>query len=108
MRQGLGDGAYRLQVRAHSLSDLDNEDMTIEIPDDLANRIAPIAAAQRKSVEQLAIEGLRAIENRASSPASILRAIRALPRVSDEAVRDLEESIEAGRLRVIDRGEFDQ
>ena len=42
--------------------------MTIQIPDDLARGLEGIAAAQQKSVEQVALESLRSLFDRATSP----------------------------------------
>ena len=81
--------------------------MTIQIPDDLARNLQGIAAAQQKSVEQLALEGLRSLFDRASSPEAVLRTIRELPHPSAAAVDDLDAAIVAARLPVSDRGAFD-
>jgi len=81
--------------------------MTIQIPDDLARGLEGIATAQRKSVEQVAVESLRQLFERRSSPAAILRSIRQLPHPSVAAVDDLEAAILAGRLPVDDQGAFD-
>ena len=81
--------------------------MTIHIPDDLARGLAGIAAAQHKSVEQVALEGLRSLFDSASSPEVVLRAVRELRHPSAAAVDDLEASIAAARLPVHGRGAFD-
>jgi hypothetical protein len=70
--------------------------MTIQIPDDLARRLEGIAASQKKSVEQLALERLRSLFDDASSPGAVLRAVRALPHPSSSAVDDLDAAIAAG------------
>lgn len=80
--------------------------MTIQIPDDLARGLEGIATAQRKTVEQLALESLRLLFDR-RSPAVILRTIRELPHPSAEAVDDLEAAIMAARLPVAEQGAFD-
>lgn len=82
--------------------------MTIQIPDDLARRLEGIAAAQRKSVEQVALESLRSLFDNADAPEVLLRAIRGLPHPSAAAVDDLEAAIAAARLPVSDQGAFDQ
>ncbi len=82
--------------------------MTIQIPDDLARSLEGIAAAQKKSVEQVALEGLRSLFDGASSPAAVLRAVRELPHPSAEAVDDLEAAIVSARLPVRDQGAFDR
>ena len=81
--------------------------MTIQIPDDLARGLEGIATAQRKSVEQVAVESLRQLFERQSSPVAILRSIRQLPHPGVAAVDDLEAAILAGRLPVDDQGAFD-
>ena len=82
--------------------------MTIDIPDDLARDLEGIAAAQQKSVEEVALERLRSLTDSASSPQSVLRAIRRLPHPSSLAVDDLEAAIAAARLPVRDDGPFDR
>ena len=81
--------------------------MTIRIPDDLARGLEGIAASQKKSVEQLALERLRSLFDDASSPAAVLRALRELPHPSCSAVDDLDAAIAAARLPVRDKGAFD-
>lgn len=83
------------------------ETMTIRIPDDLACGLEGIAAAQHKSAEQVALESLRALFERASSPEAALRAVRDLPHPSAEAVDDLDAAIAAARLPIRDRGAFE-
>jgi len=81
--------------------------MTIQIPDDLARGLEGIAAAQQKSVDQVAVESLLSLFERASSPEAVLRAVRQLTHPSAAAVDDLEAAIAAARLPVRDRGAFD-
>lgn len=82
--------------------------MTIQIPDDLALGLEGIAAAQKKSVEQLAVERLRSLLDRPASPQDVLQTIQALPHPSSAAVDDLEAAIAASRLPVRDEGVFDK
>jgi hypothetical protein len=81
--------------------------MTIQIPDDLARSLQGIAAAQQKSVEQLALESLRSLSDKANSPEAVLRAIRELPHPSAAAVDELDAAIAAARLPVRERSAFD-
>jgi predicted transcriptional regulator len=81
--------------------------MTIQIPDDLAHGLEGIAAAQRKSVEQVAVESLRSLVNRTGSPEVVLRTLRELTPLSAADVDDIEAAIAAGRLPVRDEGAFD-
>ena len=81
--------------------------MTIHIPDDLARGLEGIAAAQQKSVEQVALDSLRSLFDRATSPQVVLRTVRALPHPSAAAVDDLEAAIDTARLPVRDGGAFD-
>ena len=82
--------------------------MTIQIPDDLARGLEGIAAAQKKSGEQVALERLRSLLDDATSPHAVLRALRELPHPSSAAVDDLDAAIAASRLPVRDRGAFDR
>jgi predicted transcriptional regulator len=81
--------------------------MTIQIPDDLARGLEGIAAAQHKSVEQVALESLRSLFDKTISPEAILRAVRELPHPSAAAVDELDAAIAAARLPVRDRVAFD-
>lgn len=81
--------------------------MTIQIPEDLARSLEGIAAAQQKTVEQVALEGLRSVFDAAGSPASVLRAIRELSHPSAAAVDDLDAAIAAARLPVREQGALD-
>ena len=82
--------------------------LIIEVPDDLARSLEGIAAAQKKSVEQLAVERLRALLDDPASPQALLQTIRALPHPSRSAVDDLDAVIAQSRLPVWDRGVFDK
>jgi hypothetical protein len=82
--------------------------MTIQIPDDLARGLEGVAAAQKKTLEQLAVERLRTLLVKPVSPEAVLRAIRVLPRPSSGAVDDLEAAIAASGLPVRDLGAFDE
>ncbi len=81
--------------------------MTIQIPDDLARGLEGIAAAQQKSVEQLALESLRSLFESTSSPEVLLRVLRELPHPSPAAVDDLDAAIADARLPMGDQGAFD-
>ena len=82
--------------------------MKIDIPDDLARDLEGIAAAQQKSVKEVALERLRSLTDGESSPQSMLRAIRELPHPSLAAVDDLEAALAAARIPVRDDGPFDR
>ena len=82
--------------------------MTIHIPDDLVRGLEGIAAAQKKSVEQLAVERLRDLLGESSSPQVLLRTIRGLPHPSQSAVDDLDAAMAESRLPVPDQGVFDK
>jgi hypothetical protein len=83
-------------------------DLTIQIPDDLARNLEGLASAQRKSVEQVALERLRSLFDRTSSAAVVLEAVRSLPHPSPAAVDDLDAAIAIARLPVSDQGVFDR
>jgi hypothetical protein len=82
--------------------------MTIHIPDDLARGLEGIAAAQQKSVEQVAIDSLRSLLDWTGSPEDVLRAVQGLPHPSAAAVDDLDAVIAAARLPVRDQDPFDK
>ena len=82
--------------------------LNIQIPDDLAHSLEGIASAQKKTVEQVALERLRSLFDRTSSPEVVLQAVRSLPHPSPSAVDDLEAAIAAARLPVSDQGAFDR
>jgi hypothetical protein len=81
--------------------------MTIQIPDDLARKLEGIATAERKSVEQLALESLRRLFDDPNSPRAVLQSVRRLPRPSAAAVDDMEAAIRAAQLPVSNPGAFD-
>jgi plasmid stability protein len=81
--------------------------MIIQIPDDIARALEGMAAAQHRSVEQLAVERLRDHLHEPASPQALLRTIRALPHPSPSAVDDLEAVIAESRLPVREQGVFD-
>jgi hypothetical protein len=85
--------------------------LTIEVPDDLVSRLEAIAAAQRKSIQQLALERLSSLvegspDLRAGSPAALLRAMREPPHPRAADVDELDASIAAGRLPIRTRDLF--
>jgi hypothetical protein len=82
--------------------------MTLQIPDDVARGLEGLAAAQRMSAEQVALNGLRSLLDGASSPAAVLRAVRQLPHPSSEAIDEFDAAIAGGRLPVSGRGVFDR
>ena len=81
--------------------------MKIEIPDNLAHELGEIAATQRKSLEQFAVESLKSLVERPTSPDALIRILRALPHPSPEAVDEMEAAIAASRQPVRDEGIFD-
>ncbi len=82
--------------------------MTIRIPDDLARSLEQVAAAQNKSVEQLAVKRLQSLIDKPASPQELLRKLRAMPHPDPSAVEELEAAIAAARLPVRDEGVFDE
>jgi predicted transcriptional regulator len=85
--------------------------LTIEIPDDLVRSLEGIAAAQRKSVQQLALEQLSSLvgvisEPRTGSPAAVIRVMQESPHPSSADVDELDAAIAAGRLAVRTRDLF--
>ena len=53
--------------------------MTIQIPDELARGLEDVAAAQRKSVEELTLERLSLLVNQVTAPSAVLKLLRSLP-----------------------------
>ncbi len=79
--------------------------LNIEMPDDLVRSLAGIAAAQRKSVQQLALEQLSSLvevtpECRDGSPAALLRVMQEPPHLSSADVDELDAVIATGRLPI--------
>jgi hypothetical protein len=74
--------------------------LTIEMPDDLARSLEGIAAAQRKNVQQLALEQLSSLisEPHAGSPKAVLRAMQEPPHPGADDVAELDAAIMAGRM----------
>jgi hypothetical protein len=70
--------------------------LTIQIPDDLARGLEGLASAQKKTVEQVALEHLRSLFDAACSPGAVLQAVRELPHPSSAAVDDPDAAIAAG------------
>jgi plasmid stability protein len=81
--------------------------LTIQVPDDIAQGLAMIAAEQQKTVEQVALERLTSIVFSKSSPQAILQAMRKGPHLSSSDVDEFEAAIASGRQPVNDRGVFD-
>ncbi len=85
--------------------------LSIEMPDDLARSLEGIAAAQRKSIQQLALERLISFvedvpEYRAGSPTAVLRAMQEGPHPTAADVEELDALIAAGRLPIRERDLF--
>ena len=84
--------------------------LTIEVPDDVVRSLEVIAAAQGKSLQQLAAERLNSLVNVSpalqGSPAALLRAMTEPPHPSAEDVDDLQAAIASGRLPVRNRDLF--
>jgi plasmid stability protein len=79
--------------------------LTIELPDDLARRLATIAAAEHKSIQQLTLERLRSLvesgsESGPGSAPAVLRAMKEPPHLGAADVDELDAAIAAGRLPV--------
>jgi hypothetical protein len=85
--------------------------LIIELPDDLVLSLQGIAAAQRKSLQQLALERLSSLVDaspaqRAGSPAAVLRVMQEPPHPDLADVEELDAVIAAGRLPVRTRDLF--
>ena len=85
--------------------------LNIEVPDDLVRSLEGIAAAQRKSIQQVALERLKSLvevipDARAGSPAVVLRVMQESPHPSSADVDELDAAILAGRLPIRTRDLF--
>jgi hypothetical protein len=85
--------------------------LNIEMPDDLVRSLEAIAAAQRKSIHQLALERLISLvedipERSAGSPAAVLRAMQEPPHPTASDIDELDAVIAAGRLPIRTRDLF--
>jgi hypothetical protein len=85
--------------------------LIIEMPDDLARSLEGIAAAQHKTLQELAVEQLRSLveetpEPRAGSAAAVLRIMLGPPHPSASDVEELESAIAAGSMPVLTRDLF--
>lgn len=87
--------------------------LMLEIPEALAQRLAWLAAEQKKSVEQVALERLSSLldapkENLSGSPAALRQAMHEPPHLPWEDVDALERAIAEGKLPVRQEGVFDE
>ncbi len=77
--------------------------LIIEMPDDLARRLEGIAAVQRKTVQEIAIERLSSLVesdrgSRPGSPAALLRAVMDPPHPAAADVEEMDAAISAARI----------
>ena len=82
-----------------------NVNLTLEVPDELVRTLEGIAANQHISIQQLALDRLRALvpgndELKPGSAATLLRVMRELSIPDPADVDELEAAIAAGRLPV--------
>ena len=83
--------------------------LNIEVPDHVVRSLEWIAAAQRKSIQQLALERLSSLvevvpKARAGSPTAVLRAMQEPPHPSSADVDELDAAMLVGRLPIRTRG----
>jgi len=86
-------------------------DLTIRMPDDLVLRLEAVAAAQRKSIQELALEQLSSLVGidsgpRLGSPAVVLQEMREAPHLSVSDVEELDKAIMCSRLPIRTRDLF--
>ena len=79
--------------------------LVLDLAEDLANNLKSIAAAQNKTVQELAIEQLASLDTTGKqsmpgSPAAILRALQHPPHLDSADVDELDAVIAGGRLPV--------
>ncbi len=82
--------------------------LTLQIPEHLAQQLENLAAAQDKSVEQVALEHLRSLNATPGSPSAILRVISQPPYPDSSVVDELEAAIRDGRLAPGERNVFEE
>ena len=87
--------------------------LIIEVPDHLARSLQEIAAAQRKSVQELALERLSSLVEgnptpQAGSAAAVLRVMQEPSHLNASDVDELDAAIAAGRLPVHARDLFSE
>jgi hypothetical protein len=97
--------AERASIRHNGVGGNAISNLIIEMPDDLVRSLEEIAAAQHKSVQQLAVEQLRSLaetspEDRLGSAAALLRAMRDTPHPSKSDVDELDAAVAAARVPV--------
>ena len=82
--------------------------LIIEMPDDLVRSLEGLAAAEHKTVEQLAVEKLRSLVDTPpqGSPAAVMRAMGESPHLSASDVEELDAVIAAGRAPALARDLF--
>jgi plasmid stability protein len=81
--------------------------LTIELPETLAKVLEQAAAAEHKTVEELALERLTASLSGRRSPGDALAAIRAGMSVDAESIQLLNQAIETGKALPNDRPLFE-
>jgi hypothetical protein len=84
--------------------------LNIELPDDLALSLEGIAAAQRMTVQQLALERLTSLVEEVipGSPAALLRALQSPPYPNLADVEELNAAIAASRVPIRARDLFSE
>src|ERR1035441_7608026 len=106
--------AIRLGFRFRHAAQSDGErtrmgNLNIEVPEYVVRSLEGIAAAQRKSIQQLAQERLSSLvevvpKARAGSPTAVLRAMQEPPHPSSADVDELDAAMLVGRLPIRTRG----
>lgn len=78
--------------------------LTIELPDNVARSLADLAAAENKTVQEVALERLMSIvavrTHPTGSPAAVLQAMNEPPHIDAADVDALDAAVAAGRLPV--------
>lgn len=83
-------------------------ELTLEIPEDLAQHLESLATAQNKSMEQVALDHLRSLDSSPGSPSAILRAMKQPPHPDSSIVDELEAAIRDGRLTSGEQNIFEE
>jgi predicted transcriptional regulator len=81
--------------------------LVIELSPELEGALEALAAAQHKTVAQVAVEQLHTLVGRRGSPKEVLAGMRAAPKVSREDVQELQRLIREAKTPAPERGIFD-
>lgn len=82
--------------------------LRMDIPDDLALRLQLLAKARSKSLEEVAVEELKASARIRGTPEAVLHALLSIQPVSPSLVDEMEAAIEEGHITTDGPAVFDE